>query len=153
MELTIQVSPGELLDRFTILKIKRETIEDPKKLKNIEYEYNLFERTARNIIDYYPEVFDLQEELYEVNLSLWNIEDTLRDLEKADVPTTAHLILNPGLMNVVFTETDRDNIQNFIKSARQVYILNDKRYSIKNQINILTGSILVEEKSYGSQTI
>jgi hypothetical protein len=120
----IEVSNGEILDKISILQIKKERIEDRDKLQNIEREFNelwpLYEKivVAKEITWKYSE-------LRGVNESLWEIEDEIREYEKRQ-----H-----------FEER-------FIQLARLVYITNDRRANIKKEINLLTGSNLIEEKSY-----
>ena len=116
------ISVGELIDKITILKIKSILIVDTVKLKNIEQELQLLEELKESLnID----VDSLQSNLYGVNLELWHIENFKRECEK----------------NQNFDDK-------FIESARQVYLKNDFRASIKKQINELVGSKIVEEKSY-----
>ena len=120
----IEVSNGEILDRISILQIKKERIEDKDKLQNIEREFNelwpLYEKivVAKEITWKYSE-------LRGVNESLWEIEDEIREYEKR-----------------------QDFKERFIQLARLVYITNDRRANIKKEINLLTGSNLIEEKSY-----
>lgn len=120
----IPISPGELLDKITILEIKSEHIEDKDKLANVETELKLlstiWEKTSQ---DYDLET--LKKELKENNKALWDIEDKIRIKE----------------FNKEF-----DHI--FIELARSVYIQNDKRADTKKKINLKLGSIIVEEKSY-----
>ena len=116
------ISIGELIDKITILKIKSILITDSIKLKNIEQELQLLEELKDSLnID----VDSLQSKLYGVNLELWHIENYKRECEK----------------NQSFGE-------DFIETARQVYLKNDLRASIKKQINELVGSTIIEEKSY-----
>lgn len=120
----IEVSNGEILDKITILEIKRERIKDQEKLTNIEKEFYelwpLYEQLVTT-----DEVAWKYLELKKVNESLWEIEDEIREYEK-------NLHFEGG----------------FIKLARLVYITNDRRAKIKKEINLLTGSELIEEKSY-----
>ena len=116
------ISIGELIDKITILKIKSILIADTVKLKNIEQELQLLEKLKESLnIDVDP----LQSKLYGVNLELWHIENYKRECEK----------------NQTFGE-------DFVETARQVYLKNDLRASIKKQINELVGSTIIEEKSY-----
>lgn len=124
MTISIEIGMGELFDRFSILTIKKERIQEPSKLKNVENEYNYL----KVYIDELPnnlEVEKLYYDLLNVNTHLWEIEDELRELEKDD-----------------------DFGDEFIKNARSVYKLNDKRAAIKKQINLIYNSKFVEEKSY-----
>lgn len=125
MNTVLQVAPGELIDRLSILEIKLERIKDDAKLKNIrhEYEVTLVERRKlgyRNL-----ELERLAAELKAVNEKIWEIEDEIRDHERAH---------NFG--------------DSFVRIARLVYQTNDKRAEIKRRINDLLNSKLVEEKSY-----
>ena len=118
----IEVSNGEIADKLTIIEIKLKHIQDPAKRKNLQNEYDVLDAAVAQIIKkdhkYYTE-------LLKINQELWDIEDTCRDLERA-----------------------KDFGENFIKTTRSVYFTNDKRSEVKKQINELTGSNLVEEKSY-----
>jgi len=120
------ISIGEALDKLTILEIKEENIDDPTKLHAIRYETAQLENAIRHL-DVFATVGvqDLYAALDAINRELWDVEDTLRILEaKEDFGTE------------------------FIELARSVYRLNDNRAGIKREINILTGSDVVEVKSY-----
>jgi len=120
----IEVSNGEILDKISIIEIKRERIQDEEKLKNITKEYYelwpLYEVLVTT-----DEVAWKYAELKSVNEDLWEIEDEIREYER----------------NQHFEGR-------FIQLARLVYITNDRRAKIKKELNELTGSDLVEEKSY-----
>lgn len=118
----IEVSNGEIVDKLTIIEIKLEHIKDEKKLVNLKTEYKVLDEAVQKII---AKDHPLYKELLGINQQLWNIEDRIRELEKAK---------NFG------TE--------FIEVARTVYFTNDKRSDVKRRINELTGSNLIEEKSY-----
>lgn len=124
-EISVPVSPGELLDKVTILRIKSARMTDPAKLANVRAELGMLERTwaaspyAR--VDVAADVAALQA----VNERLWVIEDDIRDKERA-----------------------REFDARFIELARSVYIENDERAAIKKRINTALGSSIVEEKSY-----
>ncbi len=124
----IEVSNGEIIDKYTILEIKLSEIKDTKKLVNIQNEYNTLTPDVQSI---YKQVSDkeslekLQGFLLEINQKLWKIEDDIRECERA-----------------------KDFGETFIALARAVYFTNDDRSDIKKEINVLTGSDLVEEKSY-----
>ncbi|MBX9704555.1 MAG: hypothetical protein K2X39_10415 [Silvanigrellaceae bacterium] len=124
-EILTPVSVGELVDKITILKIKVIKITEQTKLNNIQKELDLLLAVCHhnNINLNLPEVNELQK----CNQQLWDIEDELREKE--------HL---------------KQFDEPFIELARKVYITNDRRAAIKKQINIQTGSALVEEKSYKS---
>lgn len=119
----IEVSNGEIIDKITILFIKINKIKDEKKLLNIKKEYddllNIMEKIGITMKD---KIF---QDLLCVNLELWMIEDSIRVKEKKK-------------------EFDDD----FIKLARSVYRINDKRFELKNKINKTTKSNFIEEKSY-----
>ena len=123
--LIMPVSPAELIDKITILEIKRQFIKDSTKLKNVDLEYKLLLDVLINNVSGSEELDLLRSQLKEVNMKLWDIEDKIRDLEK----------------NKVFDKK-------FIELARLVYFTNDKRSEIKKDINKLLNSEIVEEKSY-----
>ena len=122
-DILVPVSPGELLDKITILRIKVARIQDAAKLANVKLELQLLEETWKN--SGAQDVSADERALQEVNERLWDIEDRIRDKE-------AHQTF------------DRD----FIELARSVYIANDERAAIKKRINTHLGSRIVEEKSY-----
>ena len=118
------ISVGELIDKITILRIKAILIKDEAKLKNVDYEMNQLETILSELkID--VDLSDLEAQLEAVNLELWHIENYKRASEK-----------------------DQNFGEGFINAARQVYLKNDLRASIKKKINELVGSSIVEEKSY-----
>lgn len=119
----IDVSNGEIADKLTIIELKLERISDPEKVSNLEKEHLILEKAAARFI---KKSDPLYRDLYRVNAELWDIEDRIRDLERK-----------------------KDFGPDFIETARAVYFKNDLRSAIKRQINISTGSGLVEEKSYG----
>ena len=125
MSIKIELSVGELLDKVTILQIKAERISDKEKLENINKELQvltaLWEASPYSKNDLDKNI----DALKEVNNALWDIEDKIRDKEKA-----------------------QSFDQEFIELARSVYFTNDKRAEIKKTINTKTGSELIEEKSY-----
>ena len=123
----IEVSTGEIFDKLSILEIKKGKIKDLDKLKNIQIEYDLLKVASLTILPLYDSRLSfLYVDLQQVNFKLWEIEDSLRDLERK---------------NKYYS-------REFSELARSVYFYNDKRSSIKNEINILTISKIVEEKSY-----
>ena len=124
-QINIPISPGELVDKITILEIKKEFIVDNNKLKNINYEYNLLMKIYNDGVSKTDGVDVLKTKLKNINLSLWKIEDDIRDCER----------------DKIFDNT-------FIELARSVYFTNDKRSKVKLEINLLLNSSLVEEKSY-----
>lgn len=124
----IEVSNGEIIDKFTILEIKLKEISDPEKLANIQKEYDSLKSVVDHIyneVDDYRELDVLHKDLFNVNKTLWNIEDMIRECERRES----------------FGE-------DFIELARSVYYTNDDRSDVKKKINLLTGSLFVEEKSY-----
>jgi vacuolar-type H+-ATPase subunit I/STV1 len=122
----IEISNGELLDKLSILEIKEKNISDPTKLENIKNEFNELKPLANIIFnDFSPQIKDLYSRLSEVNNELWVIEDDIRECER-----------------------NKNFKSKFIELARSVYFTNDKRSVIKKEINILTKSGLIEEKSY-----
>ena len=124
-QINVPISPGELVDKITILEIKKEFIEDINKLKNINHEYDLLMQIYSNDVSQTDGVDSLKSKLKNINLSLWKIEDDIRDCER----------------DKIFNER-------FVKLARDVYFTNDKRSKVKLEINLLLNSSLVEEKSY-----
>ncbi len=125
MQLMTPVSPGELLDKLTILEIKAERIDDAGKLANVGHERQLLEEVWRRSELENEEAVRLRAELKAVNERLWDIEDSIRDEERA------------GRFG-----------ERFIELARAVYVTNDERAAIKKAINLELGSKIVEEKSY-----
>jgi hypothetical protein len=119
------ISVGELLDKVTILEIKQEKIKDPEKVKNVQHELSLLQSICEQEALLNDEVEKQKQALRKVNLRLWTIEDDIRIKEKK-------------------REFDDD----FIQLARSVYFENDDRAAIKKQINLMTGSDLIEEKFY-----
>jgi hypothetical protein len=118
----IEVSNGEIIDKLTIIQIKLERIKDKIKLANLQKEYNELLAASSSIIGTSDPLY---KSLYSVNCELWDIEDHIRDLERK-----------------------KDFGNDFISTARDVYIKNDKRSGLKREINIRTSSGLIEEKSY-----
>jgi hypothetical protein len=125
MHFTLETSPGEFLDKLTILEIKNERIRDPAKLANVRHELELLRRRWEEAAVSNGEVSRLVGELRSVNESLWEIEDRIRDCEAA-------------------RRFDAD----FVELARSVYRTNDRRAAIKRRLNEALGSRLIEEKSY-----
>ena len=121
----VEVAPGEMIDKITILAIKSERIEDEEKLANVRHELRVLLSTRDKGIPSSPELDELTAKLRDINEILWKIEDDIRDCESA-----------------------KNYSQNFIDLARAVYITNDQRANLKRQINVLLGSNIIEEKSY-----
>jgi hypothetical protein len=124
--MNIEVSHGEIVDKLTILQIKKENITDPSKLDNIVKEYDYLLSVVENDLGISTESPEYLE-LLSINKELWVIEDDIRDKER-------------------IKEFDDD----FIKLARAVYYTNDIRAKIKKEINLKFSSGFVEEKSYQS---
>ena len=122
----INASVGELLDKISILKIKEQKINNEKKLLNITKELNLLSSIAEKFIEKDEKSYKkFMDELFEINLQLWETEDNIRILE------------------------NKKNFNDeFIQLARNVYYSNDKRFEIKSKINNFYGSEIVEEKDY-----
>ena len=120
-----EISPGELLDKISILEIKLNNIKDKEKLVDINKEYESLEDTRKSNIEMTENLQKLINQLIEINLKLWNIEEEKRICEK-----------------------NEDFGNNFIKLSRNVYKNNDKRAKIKSDINKLLGSNIKEVKSY-----
>jgi hypothetical protein len=124
-DILVPISPGELLDKITILRIKEARIQDAAKLGNVKLELSLLEKTWEDCGCSAAEVGVEERALQAVNERLWDIEDLIRDKEARQ-------------------SFDRD----FIELARSVYVCNDERAAIKKRINLALGSRLIEEKSY-----
>jgi hypothetical protein len=127
MNVNIPISIGELIDKLTILEIKLAEITDREKLANIRREYETLLSAAPESLLASADVLALRDKLKAVNAELWVIEDEIRVKERAQA----------------FDEA-------FIALARAVYVTNDRRAALKREINRLSGSALVEEKSYAS---
>lgn len=125
MQVNTPISIGELVDKLTILEIKKNKIKSDEKLKSINLEYNSLSKVLINLNLDENILTPLKNQLLEINLKLWEIEDEIRIMEK----------------NKSFDEK-------FIETARSVYINNDNRFKIKNDINKKFNSEFKEEKSY-----
>ncbi|HXZ60201.1 MAG TPA: DUF6165 family protein [Steroidobacteraceae bacterium] len=124
-DILVPVSPGELLDKITILRIKAARIPDAAKLANVRTELALLETTWRDSGCAERGLMQEERALQQVNERLWDIEDRIRDKEAKQT-------------------FDRE----FIELARAVYVSNDERAAIKRRVNTRLGSRIVEEKSY-----
>jgi hypothetical protein len=124
-EIHVPISPGELIDKITILEIKSASITDPAKLANVRTELALLQETWRNSAYASADIAAEWTALRNINKNLWDIEDDIRDKERA-----------------------RTFDQEFIELARAVYVTNDERAAVKRTINTKLGSKIVEEKSY-----
>jgi|TARA_B100001778_G_scaffold278216_1_gene242100 hypothetical protein len=122
----VEISPGELLDKISILELKMLKIEDEDKLSNIKKEFHTLNPLCVKLFEEYgAKMQNLYLELAKYNGQLWDIEDWIRDCER-----------------------EKRFDAEFIQLARSVYVTNDRRSKVKKEINILTNSELVEEKSY-----
>jgi len=126
-EIKVPISPGELLDKLTILRIKSKRMSDAKKLVNVRSELQELEQTWSGSLYSKIDISADIDALQAVNEKLWDIEDEIRDKERAQS-------FDAG----------------FVRLARAVYFENDERAAIKRRINVTLGSTLVEEKSYAS---
>ena len=126
MNIEIPISTGELLDKLSILEIKKDKVKDSTKLKNINHEYDLLSNLSKNLKEKDEKSFNsLYEEILKVNKKLWDIEDKIRILE-----------------------SEKRFDEEFILVARSVYFINDDRFDIKKKINETFGSNVAEEKEY-----
>tara|TARA_Y100000768_G_scaffold386911_1_gene376504 strand:+ start:3111 stop:3500 length:390 start_codon:yes stop_codon:yes gene_type:complete len=126
MKVLAEISVGELFDKITILNIKTKKIEDKQKLKNIFNELDTLNKEAKKIvISNEISLKDLVARLQSINQELWEIENIKRECE-----------------------ANKDFGENFIKISRDVHFKNDIRAQIKKEINLLSNSLIVEEKEY-----
>jgi len=121
----VPVSPGEVLDKITILEIKSERMDDPVKVANVRRELELLTETWQQSVDDNETVRRIHAELKSINEALWEIEDDIRDKELA-----------------------KEFDERFIELARSVYVTNDQRANAKKELNVYLGSEIIEEKSY-----
>ena len=124
-KIIVEVSTGELLDKISILEIKKEKIKDPNKLKFINDEHSILRDQLNKNIKTDDKIEKLFQSLKEINSKLWTIEDDKRQCEK-----------------------DKDFGEKFVKLSRDVHFLNDDRAKIKLEINHYTGSKIREIKEY-----
>tara|TARA_Y100001935_G_scaffold38087_1_gene30510 strand:+ start:541 stop:930 length:390 start_codon:yes stop_codon:yes gene_type:complete len=124
-KIIVEVSIGELLDKISILEIKKEKIKDPEKLKFINNEHSILKDQFEKNMKSDDKLNNLYQSLKEINSKLWVIEDNKRQCEK-----------------------DKDFGDKFIKLSRDVHFLNDDRAKIKLEINNYTGSSIKEIKEY-----
>ena len=121
----VEIAPGELIDKITILEIKAERIDDAEKLHHVQTELRTLVAACDAAVQPSSQLEMVTKELKQVNMQLWDIEDQIRDCER-----------------------NSDFADRFIELARAVYHTNDRRAALKRQINELLGSRLIEEKSY-----
>ena len=126
-KILVEVSVGELLDKISILEIKKEKIKDQNKLKYISDEHSILKEQLDKNVKSDQKLKELFQSLKEINAKLWLIEDDKRQCEK-----------------------EKDFSEKFIKLSRDVHFLNDDRAKIKLEINNLTGSKIKEIKEYTS---
>ena len=126
-KILVEISVGELLDKISILEIKKEKIKSAENLKFINEEYNILKDELNKNVNSDQDLNDLFQKLKNINLKLWSIEDDKRMCEK-----------------------NSDFGEKFIKLSREVHFLNDDRAKIKLQINNHTGSKIKEIKEYTS---
>ncbi len=126
-KIIVEVSIGELLDKISILEIKKEKIKDPEKLKFISNEHSILNKQLEDNVKSDDKLTDLFKSLKKINSKLWIIEDDKRQCEK-----------------------DKKFGEKFIKLSRDVHFLNDDRAKIKLEINNHTGSEIKEIKEYTS---
>ena len=124
-KIIVEVSIGELLDKISILEIKKGKIKDPEKLKFINNEYSILKNQLEKSVKSDEKLNNLYQSLKEINAKLWIIEDDKRQCEK-----------------------NKDFGEKFIKLSRDVHFLNDDRAKIKLEINNHTGSAIKEIKEY-----
>jgi hypothetical protein len=124
-EIAVPVSPGELIDKITILRIKSQRITDAAKLKNVRVELDALTTTWAGSAYAGIDITADEDALFAVNERLWVIEDEIRDKER-----------------------EQSFDAEFIRLARAVYFANDERAAIKRRINVRLGSAIIEEKSY-----
>ena len=123
--ISVEISPGELIDRLSILRIKTECVSDPDKLRNVLYAFECLLEARERELESSEALTRLEAELKSVNEALWEIEDEIRTHEAA-----------------------KDFGDRFIELARSVYRTNDRRAAIKKEIDHLFGSAITDEKSY-----
>jgi hypothetical protein len=122
--ISIPVSVGEMIDKLSILQVKKTKIKDDNKLEFINKEFELLYNFSLEYLND-NEIESIYHQLVDVNLSLWDIEDKLRILE-----------------------SEKKFNEDFIKLARNVYFTNDERFRLKNEINLISNSEIREIKDY-----
>jgi adenine C2-methylase RlmN of 23S rRNA A2503 and tRNA A37 len=126
-KILVEVSVGELLDKISILEIKKERITDPESVKFIQNEYSILKNQLDKNIKHDKELDKLFDKLKKINITLWEKEDKKRSYEK-----------------------NSDFGEKFVKVSRDIHFLNDDRSKIKLEINKITGSLIREIKKYTS---
>ena len=125
-----EISPGELLDKISILEIKLEKVKDKNSLEEIKKEHKILKEIQTSSVEITGKIKDLFQSIKNVNIKLWNIEDKLRICEK-----------------------NKDFDKNFIELARGVYFANDERAELKSEINKILKSNIREIKQYDNYKI
>ena len=125
MEINVPISTGELIDKITILEIKKNKLKNVEKIQNVKKELNLLNQIYLKIMTKNKKIETIEKQLKKINLQLWDIEESIRDCERRN-----------------------DFGEDFIELSRKIYIKNDLRYNIKNEINKASSSKIFEEKSY-----
>jgi len=120
-----EISPGDLLDKISILEIKLEKVKDKDRQKKIKNEYDILKKVQNSSIEMSDKIKDLYRSVSNVNIKLWDIEDKIR-----------------------ICEQNKDFGKNFIELARGVYFNNDKRAKLKNEINEILKSNIREIKQF-----
>ncbi|VAW61759.1 FIG01218102: hypothetical protein [hydrothermal vent metagenome] len=128
-QILIPISPGELLDKITILEIKSERIESAEKKANVNRELTMLSEVWAAAVTEDDDIKSMRVEMKTINEALWVIEDDIRDEER-----------------------DKRFESRFIELARSVYVTNDQRADVKKRINLYLKSDIVEEKSYQDYT-
>lgn len=128
-QILIPISPGELLDKITILEIKSERIDSAEKKANVDKELGMLNQVWNDAVTEDDALVKMRSELKSINENLWEIEDDIRDEER-----------------------DKRFGERFIELARSVYVTNDQRADAKKRINLHLKSDIVEEKSYQDYT-
>jgi hypothetical protein len=124
-DILVPVSPGELIDKITILRLKAGRIGDVAKRANVAHELTILSALAAQSVPRVAGLEAMEAELQEINAALWDIEDAIRAADARG-----------------------DFGAEFVALAQAVYRTNDRRAAVKRQINVLLGSAIVEEKSY-----
>ena len=125
-----EISPGELLDKISILEIKIEKVKDKNSLEEVKKEHKILKEIQTSSIEMTGKIKDLFQSVKNVNVKLWNTEDKLRICEK-----------------------NKDFDKNFIELARGVYFANDERAELKSKINKILKSNIIEIKQYDNYKI
>jgi len=128
-QILIPISPGELLDKITILEIKSARIDSAEKKANVNKELAMLNDVWTNAVTEDSDIKSMRSEMKSINETLWDIEDDIRDEER-----------------------DKRFESRFVELARSVYVTNDQRADVKKRINLYLKSDIVEEKSYQDYT-